>query len=103
MTKHSWRPPAASRNKASNKFNKSERAGRNRWLKFVTDSHLEWLMDTVDRHQHGVLMSDEDAECYTVIKEQAETFMAQAELEHWSEEDKRVRMLAFHGSNIVER
>ena len=105
MTKHSWRPPASSRNKgkSSNKSNKSERAGRNRWLKYVTDSHLEWLMDTVDRQRRGVLMSDEDAEHYTVIKEQAETFMAQAEAGNWSEADKRIRMLAWHGSNIVVR
>ena len=75
----------------------------NSWLKYVTDSHLEWLMDTVDRQRRGVLMSDEDAEHYNIIKEQAETFMAQAELEHWSEADKRVRRLAFHGSNIVVR
>ena len=97
------KPPASSRNKASNKFNKSERTGRNRWLKFVTDSHLELLMELVDQQRRGVLMSDEDAEHYTVIKEQAETFMAQAEAGNWSEEDKRVRMLAWHGSNIVVR
>ena len=103
MTKHSWRPPASSRNKASNKSNKSERAGRNRWLKYVTDSHLEWLMDTVDRQRRGVLMSDEDAEHYTVIKEQAEAFMAQAKTEHWSEADKRARMLAWSDTYIVRQ
>ena len=93
--KHVWRPPAFSRDK-------SNKSG-NTWLKYVTDSHLEWLMDAIDRMQRGEVLNDEDAECYSVIKEQAETFMEQAKLENWSEEDKRVRMLAWHGSNMTGR
>lgn len=95
--KHGWRPPAFSRDKTS------DRSGRNSWLKFVTDSHLEWLMDTVDRQRRGTLMNKEDVEHYAIIKEQAETFMARAKLENWSEADKRARMLAWHGSRIVGR
>lgn len=94
--KHVWRPPAFSRDK-------SNKPGKPAWLKFVTDSHLEWLMDAIDRMQRGELLDDEDAECYSVIQKQAETFMEQAKLENWSEEDKRVRMLAWHGSGIVGR
>lgn len=88
MTKHTWRPPAFSRGKSSNKSNKPD----NTWLKFVSDSHLEWLMDMGDRIRRGELLDAEDAECYTVIQEQAETFMTQAEAERWSEEDRRVHM-----------
>ena len=94
--KHVWRPPAFSRDR-------SNKSGKPAWLKFVTDSHLEWLMDMVDRIRRHEALDDEDAECYSVIKEQAETFMARAKLENWSEEDKRVRMLAWHGSNMTGR
>ena len=73
----------------------------NSWLKYVTDSHLEWLMDTVDMQRRGVLMSREDAEHYAIIKEQAETFMARAKAEHWSEADKRARLLAWDDEYIV--
>ena len=93
--KHVWRPPAFSRDK-------SNKSG-NTWLKYVTDSHLEWLMDAIDRMQRGEVLDDEDAECYSVIQKQAEKFMEQAKLENWSEEDKRVRMLAWDGSGIVGR
>lgn len=65
----------------------------NTWLKFVCDSHLEWLMDMIDRIRRGELLSDEDAEHYSVIQEQAETFMAQAEAGNWTEDERRVRMV----------
>jgi len=78
-------------------------SGKPAWLKYVTDSHLEWLMDAIDRLERGEALDDEDAECYSVIEKQAETFMARAKLENWSEEDKRVRMLAWDGSGIVGR
>ena len=82
--KHVWRHPAFSRNK-SNKPN-------NAWLPFVCDSHLEWLMDAIDRLQRGEVLDAEDTEHYNIIKEQAERFMVQAEAEGWPEDDRRLRM-----------
>ena len=94
--KHGWRQPAFSSDPSGPRPD-------NRWLKYVTDSHLEWVMDIVDRIRRGEVLDDEDAECYSVIKEQAETFMALAKLENWSEEDKRIRMLAWHGQCMAGR
>lgn len=104
MTKHSWRPPASSRNKSfnkSNKFYKDERSDRNRWLKFVTDPHLELLMALVDQQRRGKPLSRTDSFHYCAIKEQAEDIMAAAKAEHWSEADKRARMLAWDDAYIV--
>ncbi len=64
----------------------------NSWLKFVTDAHLDWLMDMILRMQRGEVLDADEAECYNIIKEQALTFMAQAEAEHWSEEERLVRV-----------
>ncbi len=85
--KHPWRPPAFSRDKTSDK------SGRSEWLKFVCNTHLEWLMDMVDRVQRGEPLSDEDTEQYSVIREQAETIMAQAGAESWTEEERRECMV----------
>ena len=92
--KHPWRPPASSRILPFNKFNKDERSGRNRWLKYVTGPHLEWLMDTVDRQRRGIRMNKEDSEHYNIIKAQAEEFMAEAMEQRWTDADKRDRSLA---------
>ena len=74
--------------KTSDKSNKSDNA----WLPFVCDSHLEWLMDMMDRMRRGEVLDNEDAEHYAIIQEQAERFMAQAEAENWTEDDRRLRM-----------
>ena len=73
----------------------------NSWLKYVCDPHLELLMDLVDQQRRGVPLSREDSFHYIAIQEQAETFMARAKAEHWTEEDKRARMLAWQSSNLV--
>ena len=65
----------------------------NPWIPFVCDSHLEWLLDMMDRLQRGEELDAEDTEHYNIIREQAYTFMAQAEVENWSEEERRVRMI----------
>ena len=90
--KHPWRQPA---------FSSDPSGPNNSWMLFVCDPHLELLMELVDMQRRGVLMSREDAEHYAIIKEQAETFMARAKAEHWTEEDKRARMLASQSSNLV--
>ncbi len=72
-------PPAFYRGKPDNKFNKSERSGRNRWLKYVCDSHLELLMMLVDQQRRGERLSRTDGFHYTIIKEQAEDIMAKAD------------------------
>ena len=89
--KHVWRPPAFSRDK-------SNKSG-NTWLKFVCDSHLEWLLSFVairttprEELQRGEVLGVEDTERYNIIKEQAERFMEQAEAENWTEDDRRLRM-----------
>ena len=97
MTKHSWRPPAPSRNKSGGP------KPDNSWLKFVHDSHLEWLMDMVDRVERGEVLDDEDSEHYAIIKEQALTFMARAKAENWTEADKSARMLAWQSSTLAGR
>ena len=94
MSQHRWRPPASSHILPFNKFNKDERGGRNRWLKFVTDPHLEYLMDMEDRVRRGELLDDEAVEHYNIIKAQAEEFMAEAFDQRWTDADKRDRMLA---------
>ena len=71
---------------------KSNKPGKSAWLPFVCDSHLEWLMDAIDRIQRGEVLDAEDTEHYNIIKEQAERFMAQAEAERWPEDDRRLRM-----------
>ena len=81
--KHGWRPPAFSRDKPNNS-----------WLKFVCHPHLELLMSLDDQQRRGISLSREDNYHYIAIQEQAEEFMAQAEAEHWTEADKRARMLA---------
>lgn len=96
------KPPAFYRGKSGNKsFNKDERSGRNAWLKFVTDPHLELLMELVDQQRLATPLSREDSFHYCAIKEQAEDIMAAAKAEHWTEADKRVRMLAWDDAYIV--
>ena len=92
--KHPWRQPA---------FSSDPSGPNNSWLKYVCDPHLELMMDLVDQQRRGQRLSKEDSHYYIAIKEQAEAFMAQARTEHWSEADKRARMLAFHGSNLTGR
>lgn len=65
----------------------------NSWLKYVCESHLEWLMDLVDRMRRGELLDDEDAFDYNSIREQAETIMTIAIAENWSKEECRVNMI----------
>jgi len=88
--------------KTSNKL--SDPSGprpNNAWLKFVTDSHLDLLMELVDQQRRGQPLSKEDSHYYIAIKEQAEAFMEQAKTEHWSEADKRARLLAWSDEYIV--
>ena len=66
----------------------------NRWLRYVTDPHLSLLMSLVDQQRRGERLSREDSYHYCAIKEQAEDMMATADSEQWTEEDRRVRMLA---------
>ena len=72
----------------------------NSWVKYVCDSHLEWLMSWVPIRttprgelQRGKELDVEDTERYNIIKEQAEMFMAQAKAEKWTEDERRVRMV----------
>ena len=60
-------------------------------------------MELVDMQRRGQSLSREDSFHYIAIKEQAETFMARAKLERWSEADKRARMLAWQSSNMAGR
>ena len=96
MTQHRWRQPAFSSDPSGPRPD-------NAWLKFVTDSHLELLMELVDQQRRGQRLSKEDSHYYIAIKEQAEEFMAQAKREHWSQQDRRDRMLAWHSSNLAGR
>ena len=73
----------------------------NSWLKFVTDPHLELLMELVDQQRRGQRLSKEDSHYYITIKEQAEAFITQAAAERWTEADKRARMLAWDDAYIV--
>jgi hypothetical protein len=106
VTKHSWRQPASFRDK-------TPVPSDSRWIEFVNDDHLLWLMEWIPG---GVLqlkyereggdkyvMDADELECYNHIKEQAETLMARPDAEHWTAEARTKRQRdALYGKSAPE-